>query len=153
MIKVAKFGGSSVASAKQFSKVKKIVLSDPSRRIVVISAAGKRNPDDHKLTDLLYLCHAHLTYGVSCDDIFDKICERFIEIRDELSLTYKIEDDLTALKARLNKDMSIDELVSRGEYLTSRLMPSTWAIPFWMRQIVFSWSTMAPLLRPRLQVL
>ena len=122
MIKVAKFGGSSVASAKQFSKVKNIVLSDPSRRIVVISAAGKRNPNDHKLTDLLYLCHAHLTYGVSCDDIFDKICERFIEIRDELSLTYKIEDDLNALRARLNKDMSIDELVSRGEYLTSRLM-------------------------------
>ena len=122
MIKVAKFGGSSVASAKQFSKVKNIVLSDPSRRIVVISAAGKRNPNDHKLTDLLYLCHAHLTYGVSCDDIFDKICERFIEIRDELSLTYKIEDDLNALRTRLNKDMSIDELVSRGEYLTSRLM-------------------------------
>ncbi len=122
MIKVAKFGGSSVASAKQFSKVKNIVLSDPSRRIVVISAAGKRNPNDHKLTDLLYLCHAHLTYGVSCDDIFDKICERFIEIRDELSLTYKIEEDLDALRARLNKDMSIDELVSRGEYLTSRLM-------------------------------
>lgn len=122
MIKVAKFGGSSVSSAKQFSKVKNIVLSDPSRRIVVISAAGKRDPNDHKLTDLLYLCHAHLTYGVSCDDIFDKICERFIEIRDELGLTYKIEDELDILRARLNKDMSIDELVSRGEYLTSRLM-------------------------------
>ncbi len=122
MIKVAKFGGSSVASAQQFSKVKKIVLSDPARRIVVVSAAGKRSAEDHKLTDLLYLCHAHLTYGVSCDDIFDKICQRFVEIRDELNLTYKIEDDLNALRARLNKDMSVDELVSRGEYLTSRLM-------------------------------
>ncbi len=122
MLKVAKFGGSSVSCAKQFNKVKNIVLSDISRRIVVVSALGKRNSNDHKLTDLLYLCHAHLTYGVSCDDIFDKICERFIEIRDELSLTYKIEDDLNALRARLNKDMSIDELVSRGEYFTARLM-------------------------------
>ena len=122
MIKVAKFGGSSVADASQFRKVRDIVLSDPSRRLVVVSAAGKRDSKDHKITDLLYLCHAHLTYGVSCDEIFDKIRARFIEIRDDLKLKYRIEDELDALHARLNKDMSIDELVSRGEYLTSRLM-------------------------------
>ncbi len=122
MFKVAKFGGSSVSSAAQFEKVKKIVSSDPSRHIVVISAAGKRSSDDHKLTDLLYLCHAHLTYGVSCNDIFKAICERFIEIRDALHLDYKIEDELENLKAKLNKDISVDYLVSRGEYLTSRLM-------------------------------
>ncbi len=122
MIKVAKFGGSSVADASQFRKVRDIVLSDSSRRLVVVSAAGKRDSKDHKITDLLYLCHAHLTYGVSCDEIFDKIRARFIEIRDDLKLTYRIEDELDALHARLNKEMSIDELVSRGEYLTSRLM-------------------------------
>ena len=122
MIKVAKFGGSSVADATQFRKVKAIIDSDPSRRLVVVSAAGKRDSKDHKITDLLYLCHAHLTYGVSCDEIFDRIRGRFVEIRDDLGLTYRIEDDLDALKARLNRDISIDELVSRGEYLTSRLM-------------------------------
>jgi len=122
MLKVAKFGGSSVSSAIQFEKVKKIVSSDPSRRIVVISAAGKRTSEDHKLTDLLYLCHAHLTYGVSCNDIFCAICDRFIEIRDALHLDYRIEDDLENLRSRLNKDISVDYLVSRGEYLTSRLM-------------------------------
>ena len=122
MIKVAKFGGSSVADASQFRKVRDIVLSDPSRRLVVVSAAGKRDSRDHKITDVLYLCHAHLTYGVSCDEIFDKIRARFIEIRDDLNLTFRIEDELDALHARLNKEMSIDELVSRGEYLTSRLM-------------------------------
>ena len=122
MIKVAKFGGSSVADANQFRKVRDIVLSDPSRRLVVASAAGKRDSKDHKITDLLYLCHAHLTYGVSCDEIFDKISSRFIEIRDDLGLTYKIENELEALRSRLNKDMSVDELVSRGEYLTSRLL-------------------------------
>ncbi|MBQ2528354.1 MAG: aspartate kinase, partial [Spirochaetales bacterium] len=117
MLKVAKFGGSSVASAAQFRKVRDIILSDPSRRLVVVSAAGKRDSKDHKITDLLYLCHAHLTYGVSCDEIFDKISSRFIEIRDELGLSFRIEDELDALRARLNKDFSVDELVSRGEYL------------------------------------
>ena len=71
MLKVLKFGGSSMADAHQFAKVKAIVDSDPSRRVVVVSAAGKRSRDDHKLTDLLYLCYAHLQYGVSCDAVFD----------------------------------------------------------------------------------
>ena len=122
MLKTVKFGGSSVSDAGQFKKVKAIIEADPARRIAVISAAGKRSKEDHKLTDLLYLCHAHLTYGVSCDDIFDSICERFIEIRDSLKLDFKIEDHLNALRSKLSKDMSVDELVSRGEYLTSRLM-------------------------------
>ena len=61
MVKVAKFGGSSVAGAEQFQKVKAIVEADPARKVVVVSAAGKRSSGDHKLTDLLYLCHAHLT--------------------------------------------------------------------------------------------
>ena len=51
MLKVCKFGGSSVAGAEQFRKVRDIVLSDESRRVVVISAAGKRFGDDHKLTE------------------------------------------------------------------------------------------------------
>lgn len=122
MLKITKFGGSSVSSAEQFIKVKNIIASDPSRKVVVISAAGKRSSDDHKLTDLLYLCHAHLTYGVSCEDIFQDISLRFIEIRDSLKLNYKIEDDLKKLKKELTKDISVDYLVSRGEYLTSRLM-------------------------------
>lgn len=122
MLKVAKFGGSSVAGAEQFRKVKKIIESDPSRRLLVVSAAGKRTPDDHKLTDLLYLCHAHLTYGVSCDDIMNTIRQRFIDIRDELGLRYDVEGEFDALRTRLDRDMSVDELVSRGEYFTARLM-------------------------------
>ena len=122
MLKVVKFGGSSVAGAEQFRKVKNIVEADSARRIVVSSAAGKRTPDDHKLTDLLYLCHAHLTYGVSCDEIMDGIERRFAEIRDELGIAYDVEADFRALRARLNRDMSVDELVSRGEYFTSKLL-------------------------------
>lgn len=122
MLKAIKFGGSSVAGAEQFKKIKAIVNSDPARRIVVSSAAGKRSLGDHKLTDLLYLCHAHVTYGVSCDDIMDSIEERFREIRDTLGLQYDVEKDFESLRKRLNKDMSADELVSRGEYFTSRLL-------------------------------
>ena len=122
MLKVAKFGGSSVAGPEQFKKVKAIVDADPSRRVVVVSAAGKRSSDDHKLTDLLYLCHAHLTYGVSCDDILDTILSRFIEIRDTLGLSYDIETEFSSLRAHLSKNFSVDELVSRGEYFTAKLM-------------------------------
>ena len=122
MLKVAKFGGSSVAGAEQFQKVKAIVEADPSRRVVVVSAAGKRSSDDHKLTDLLYLCHAHLTYGVSCEDILQTIQDRFVQIRSSLGLTYDVEGDFAALRDRLNKETPVDELVSRGEYFTARLM-------------------------------
>ena len=122
MLKVAKFGGSSVAGPQQFEKVKNIVDSDPSRRVVIVSAAGKRDKDDHKITDLLYLCHAHLQYGVSCDDIVNTIENRFIDIKETLGLKYDVKKDFEALKSRLTKDMSVDELVSRGEYFTARLM-------------------------------
>ena len=80
MLKVLKFGGSSMADAGQYEKVKAIVDYDESRRVVVVSAAGKRYKDDHKLTDLLYLCHAHLKYGVSFDAVFDMVCQRYLEI-------------------------------------------------------------------------
>ena len=122
MLKVAKFGGSSVAGAEQFEKVKSIIEADPSRRVVVVSAAGKRDKDDHKLTDLLYLCHAHLTYGVSCDEIMLAIEKRFAEIRAALGLQFDVEGEMEQLRARLSRDTSVDELVSRGEYYTSRLM-------------------------------
>ena len=121
-IKVAKFGGSSVAGPEQFQKVKAIIDADPERRVVISSAAGKRSGDDHKLTDLLYLVHAHLTYGVSCEEILHTIERRLYELRDSLGLQYEIEKDLDRLRSRLSRDLSVDELVSRGEYFTSRLL-------------------------------
>lgn len=122
MLKVAKFGGSSVAGTEQFKKVKAIVDRDPNIKVVVVSAAGKRSSDDHKLTDLLYLCHAHLSYGVPCDDIIHKIEQRLCQIRDELGISFDVGSEMEKLEKSMSKDMSADELVSRGEYLTSRLM-------------------------------
>jgi len=121
-VKVVKFGGSSVAEAEQFKKVRNIIKSDEGRRIAVISAAGKRSKEDHKLTDLLFLCHAHLMYGVSCDDIMDSIEQRFVEIRDALSLSLDIESEFAKLRGKLSKDISADYLASRGEYFTAMLM-------------------------------
>ena len=122
MLKVLKFGGSSMADARQFEKVKSIVQADPARRVVIVSAAGKRFSDDHKLTDLLYLCHAHLKYGVSCDNVFDMIRSRYMEIRDDLGLQTDLETEFDALRRKMDKGISQDELVSRGEYFAAQLL-------------------------------
>ena len=123
MLKVTKFGGSSMADAGQYRKVRDIILADPARKVVVVSAAGKRFKEDHKLTDLLYLCHAHTQYGVDCTPIFDMITSRYLQIRDELELNLDLESEFAALKARLDKKrVTQDELVSRGEYFSAKLM-------------------------------
>ena len=122
MLKVLKFGGSSMADAVQFAKVKTIVDADPARRVVIVSAAGKRFKNDNKITDLLYLCHAHVQYGVACDSVFEMIRSRYLEIRDELGLATDLESEFDALRKKLDKGISQEELVSRGEYFAARLM-------------------------------
>ena len=125
MLKVTKFGGSSMADAGQLKKVKDIVLADKERRVVIVSAAGKRDKNDHKLTDLLYLCYAHVQYGVDCTPVFEQITSRYLQIRDELNLKLDLETEFAELKQRLDsKSISQDELVSRGEYFSARLMAS-----------------------------
>ena len=122
-MKVVKFGGSSMADAGQYRKVRDILLADPERRVVVVSAAGKRFSGDHKITDLLYLCHAHTQYGVDCSNIFDMIRSRYLEIRDELGIALDLETEFSALKSGLDRKMvSQDELASRGEYFSAKLM-------------------------------
>ena len=120
---VTKFGGSSMADAGQYRKIRDILLANPERKVVVVSAAGKRGKDDHKITDLLYLCYAHSQYGVDCDRVFDMIASRYLEIRSELGLDVEIETDLAELKKRIDKkSISQDELVSRGEYFSAKLL-------------------------------
>ena len=122
MLKVLKFGGTSMADAAQYRKVRDIVLSDPTRRVVVVSAAGKRFPEDNKITDLLYLCYAHLQYGVSCDMIYGMIRDRCCAIRDELGLKLDIEAEFADLREKMEHGISREELVSRGEYFSALLM-------------------------------
>jgi len=123
MLKVVKFGGSSMADAGQYQKIRDILSSDPSRRVVVVSAAGKRHSKDHKITDLLYLCHAHTQYGVDCTGVFDMITSRYLEIRDQLNIQLDLETEFADLKRRLDaKAVTQDELASRGEYFSAKLM-------------------------------
>ena len=130
MLKIVKFGGSSVANALQFQKVKNIIQSDPARRFVVVSASGRENKEDNKVTDLLYLIEAHLKYSVDYLSLFNLIKERFLSIKHELKLQYSIENDLDQLQSQLKKNMSTDYLVSRGEYLTAKLMAEYLNYPF-----------------------
>lgn len=71
MIKVVKFGGSSLASAEQFAKVGKIIHADKERRYVVPSAPGKRNSKDTKVTDMLYACYDLVEKDEDCITIVD----------------------------------------------------------------------------------
>ena len=122
MIKVAKFGGSSVANATQFEKVKAIADNDPSRKYIVTSACGKESKEDHKVTDLLYLCQAHIKYGVSYEDIFSLVEKKYLDIRDKLKLSFDMEAEFKQIRELIEKGVSTDYLVSRGEYLTARLL-------------------------------
>ena len=119
---VTKFGGTSMASADQFRKVKSIIDENPARQVVVVSAAGKKNSKDIKITDLLYTLHTHLIYGVPYDDIWGMISGRYIEIKEELGLDCNIEAELAKIKSELNKNIDQNYLISRGEYLSARLM-------------------------------
>ena len=91
MKKVVKFGGSSLASARQFKKVGDIIRSDKSRRYVVPSAPGKRNDKDEKVTDLLYQCYDAASTGASYKKILEKIKNRYEEIIDGLNLNLNLE--------------------------------------------------------------
>lgn len=122
MIKVAKFGGSSVANAEQFRKVKKIIESDPDRKFVVSSACGKESSEDHKVTDLLFLCEAHVRFGVSYEPIFEQIEAKYKRIKKELGLKLDLDKEFASIRSVMKRGMSTDYLVSRGEYLTSKLL-------------------------------
>lgn len=122
MQKVVKFGGSSLANSNQFQKVKNIINADKSRNIVVVSALGKRNKDDHKITDLLYLTAAHLKYNVDAMSVFQIVKDRYYQLRDELNLKLDLDKEFRLIESKFCKDVDVEYLVSRGEYLAAKLM-------------------------------
>lgn len=91
---ITKFGGSSLADAVQFRKVKNIITANKSRKYIVPSAPGKRTSKDSKITDLLYLCHAHINAGISLDDVFNHVKKRYIGIVTDLELDLNIQSHL-----------------------------------------------------------
>ena len=122
MQKVVKFGGSSLANATQFKKVKSIIESDKSRSIVVVSALGKRNKEDHKITDLLYLTAAHLKYNVDAMSVFEIVKNRYYEVKEELQLDVDLDEEFKIIESKFSKTIDEEYLVSRGEFLAAKLM-------------------------------
>ena len=121
-VKVCKFGGSSLADASQFRKVKTIVEADPARRYIVPSAPGTRSRKDQKITDLLYLCHANAAQGVSFDEAFKLVADRYRRIVSDLGSKLAIDDCLTEVRDRISDGASADYAASRGEHLNGLIV-------------------------------
>lgn len=117
MKKVSKFGGSSLASAKQFKKVGDIIRADKSRRYVVPSAPGKRNDKDEKVTDMLYACYDAASEGRSYKKILEKIRGRYEEIIEGLDLNLNLDHEFEKLEENFLAGAGRDYAASRGEYL------------------------------------
>lgn len=108
-MKVCKFGGSSLANAAQLNKVMDIVLADPARRIVVVSAPGKRHSQDTKVTDLLIALAETAIKGENTDRQFGAVVERYAEMAQELKLGDEIVRTIEMdLMDRLAKVASLD---------------------------------------------
>ena len=122
MIKVTKFGGSSLASASQFKKVADIILADETRRYVVPSAPGKRFPEDVKVTDMLYACYALAENDEEFRVPLMKIKDRYDSIINGLNLKLSLDEEFKTISKKFKEKAGIDYAASRGEYLNGIIM-------------------------------
>ncbi len=122
MLKVVKFGGSSLADSAQFTKVGNIIKSDARRKFVVPSAPGKRYKGDTKVTDLLYACYAKAEKNSDFSSEFSQIKARYNEIIKGLSLTVSLDDEFAEIEKNFKAHVGSDYAASRGEYLNGILM-------------------------------
>lgn len=123
---VCKFGGSSVCDAEMFLRVREIVRSNTGRKYIVLSAPGKRTPEDEKITDLLY--RAYECGGAGDQFIFAQIFQRYASIRDRLVPNFDLEAEFAHI--RNHSRLSADYTVSRGEYLCAKLFAAFMDMPF-----------------------
>ena len=121
--KVVKFGGSSLADAKQFKKVADIILEDPTRRFVVASAPGKRFVEDIKVTDMLYNCYELASEGEEFEEQFQSIKDRYNGTIKELGLAdFSLDEDFETIKGAFSHMAGRDYAASRGEFLNSKVL-------------------------------
>ena len=130
MIKVCKFGGTSMADAKAMTQAKAIIESDASRRYVVVSAPGKRFKEDIKITDMLYKCNQEVLECGTCEKSFGIIKARFIEIVKDLGVNLDIEEILNETQEAIALNKSADFAASRGEYLSARIFAAFLGVEF-----------------------
>ncbi len=122
MSKVVKFGGSSLADAKQFKKVADIIHADEERCYVVPSAPGKRFKEDTKVTDMLYRCYDEVANGADFALAFAPIRERFNGIISDLGLDLSLEDEFVKIGVNFREQAGRDYAASRGEYLNGIIL-------------------------------
>ena len=123
-VKVAKFGGSSVADALQIEKIRNIIENDEDIKYVVVSAPGKRFSEDSKVTDLLYLCKTHIEHKIPYEQIFQVIYDRFMAVEVNLDVDIDLEHEFEEIKRNLEAGASADYIASRGEYLNAMIIAS-----------------------------
>ena len=127
-MKAVKFGGSSVASAEQFKKVRDIVSADPERRIVVVSAPGRRHENDEKVTDLLIQCARIRLSGRDAGGEVSRVVARYEEIASGLGMPNRLpqefrEDLCNRLEADTsNQDRFEDSIKAAGEAYCAQLL-------------------------------
>ena len=121
MSKVVKFGGSSLADAKQFKKVYQIIKEDKERKFVVPSAPGKRFKEDTKVTDLLYKAYRAQNKS-EFNATFEEIKERYQDIIDGLKLNISLDEDFEIMKKAFEDQIGEDYAASRGEYLNGKVL-------------------------------
>lgn len=129
-LKTVKFGGSSLADAAQFRKVKAIIESDAGRRFVVPSAPGKRHAKDIKITDMLYTCQQLAAEGKDFSEPLAQIRARYLEIAQSLSVSFDPSHELEKIAAHLKEGATKDYAASRGEYLNGMLLSEYLGFPF-----------------------
>lgn len=130
MLKAVKFGGSSLADAAHFEKAAAIISSDSSRRYIVVSAPGKRRPNDVKVTDLLYRCYDAAAAGGDFSEPFAALERRFGHILQDLHLELDLSADFAWIRDQLLRDPKREYAASRGEYLNARIMAAFLGFPF-----------------------
>ncbi|MBO7387859.1 MAG: aspartate kinase, partial [Lachnospiraceae bacterium] len=130
MSKVVKFGGSSLASAEQFKKVKDIIMADKDRRYVVPSAPGKRYSKDTKVTDMLYQCYSKAEKGENFKDKLAEIKARYDEIITGLKLNVNLDKEFAEIEKNFTNKAGSDYAASRGEFLNGILMSHYLGYPF-----------------------
>ncbi len=108
-----------MANAETLKKVREIVFAEESRRFVVVSAPGKRNKDDVKVTDALYRCYDELVSEGNCKEAFAVIRKRFTDIATELGLSLDIKSVLDKTEKEIEERKSAEFTASRGEYLAA----------------------------------
>jgi len=121
-MKVCKFGGTSLASAPQINKAVEIIRADSKRQAVVLSAPGKRDSQDIKITDLLINCHREKAAGKNYRDTFKTIRARFLELVELLHVEVSIEEELDSILEKIEQGATLDFAESRGEYLNGLIV-------------------------------